>query len=46
MNHFFDSELSAFKAVFVNGTYTLKECIQVFIPVFLIIALLFLVFKS
>jgi hypothetical protein len=46
MNHFLDSEISAFKAVFVNGSYNLKECIRVFVPVFLIIAVLYLMLKS
>jgi len=46
MNHFIDSELSAFKAVFVNGSYTLKECIRVFVPVFLIIAALYFLVRS
>jgi len=46
MSHFFNSELSAFKAVFVHGTFNLKECIQVFIPVFLVVVALFLLLKS
>lgn len=46
MNHFLDTELSAFKAVFVNGSYNLKECIRVFVPVFLVIGLLYLMLKS
>jgi hypothetical protein len=46
MNHFLDSELSAFKAVFVNGSYNLKECIRVFIPVFLVIVVLYLMLRS
>jgi hypothetical protein len=45
MNHFFDSELLAFRAVFVNGTFNLKECIQVFIPVFLTVIVLFWALK-
>ncbi len=46
MSHFIESEVSAFKAVFVNGSYNLKECIRVFVPVFLVIVTLFLTFKS
>jgi hypothetical protein len=44
MKKFFQSEITAFKDIFVRGMSGLNDYIRVFIPLFIVAAILFAIF--